>query len=164
MKQYKIRNGPEESYFCPVKKSLTLSQKLLDDIEKVMALERVDNLSWMVRRLLRLSIERYQKVPDEIRLGRTTFTVTPMLPLSEVLLLVAERLNLPPAYIICKMIEKGINEWVERTNSSTKTLEELREKMQARMGHLYQDPIPTTLIEEEDMAEENLEIDDAEAY
>jgi hypothetical protein len=126
-RKYGGRSAGEEPDFVPCKQSLTLSESLMRDLAEAMARAKVSNLSWFVRRLLRLGLEAFYakegKVKEEEPSGplNVSFSPTHRAILAEL----GRRLGMSPEQMVVAITVSGIPNWVEKALEDERKATEL---------------------------------------
>jgi metal-responsive CopG/Arc/MetJ family transcriptional regulator len=119
----------EEPGFIPRKSSITLSVRLLADIEALMAREGVSNLSWTIRRLLRLGLQVHNSGKRGERSPEGPLSVTLPPTYRQVLAELAPRLQMTPGQLVAAIVQEGVTGWVEKALAREKQVEELAAKL-----------------------------------
>jgi metal-responsive CopG/Arc/MetJ family transcriptional regulator len=121
----------EEPGFIPRKSSITLSVRLLADIEALMAREGVSNLSWTIRRLLRLGLQVYNSgKKGETRPGEPLSVSFP--PTSrQVLEELASRYQMTADQLVAAIVTEGLQSWVDRALEKERHMKEVLARLKS---------------------------------
>jgi hypothetical protein len=115
----------------PVKCSVVLDQQLMNKINEVGQLEGNENVSWLVRRLLRLGLEKYYENAQPPQAGGGPLVVT--FPPQVRLLLdqLGQRSAADPASLVVGMVRAQLPVWVERAVTEDQSTAELISRLMA---------------------------------